>query len=333
MDVVLTAGQPRLPVDRGELSAALLAAFREAGQLPDTELADRADPYGDDLQLALYLCYELHYRSFEGVDDGWEWDPELLRLRAVMERQFFTALRAEAPPSDDVESALAPLLVDPVDGHGVSYFLKDHGELWQLREYAAQRSVYHLKEADPHLWVIPRLTGQAKASMMAVEFDELGGGHAERMHATLFANLMADLGLDPAYGGYVDAASAEMLATANVMSMFALHRSLRGALVGHFAALEITSSPSSRRIVQAMERLGAGPDAVRFYAEHVEADAVHEQVARHGIIGGLLAAEPELAADVVFGISATQFLGGRLADQLIGAWSADRTSLRVPLRA
>lgn len=29
----------------------------------------------DDLQLALYLCYELHYRGFAGVDPAWEWSP------------------------------------------------------------------------------------------------------------------------------------------------------------------------------------------------------------------------------------------------------------------
>jgi len=331
MDVLMTSTRPRLPAHRGDLSAGVLGALRGSGKLPDTALADRADPYGEDLHLALHVCYELHYRGFDEVRDGWEWDPELLRLRAAMEGRFLAALRSDAPRADDVESALAGMLVDPVDGHGVSYFLKDHGELWHLREYAAQRSLYHLKEADPHLWVIPRLTGRAKASMMAVQFDEFGGGHPERMHATLFANLMTDLGLDPSYGRYLDAGSAEVLATGNVMSLFGLHRSLRGALAGHFAALEVTSSPGSRRIVQAMKRLGAGPAAILFYAEHIEADAVHEQIARHDIVGGLLAEEPDLAADAAFGAAATGFLEERLTDHLISAWDAGRSSLRVPL--
>ncbi|MDX6603415.1 MAG: hypothetical protein QOF13_2617, partial [Solirubrobacterales bacterium] len=49
----------------------------------------------DDLQLALYLCFELHYRSFPSVDDEWEWSPGLLAIRAVLERAFFTALKPE----------------------------------------------------------------------------------------------------------------------------------------------------------------------------------------------------------------------------------------------
>jgi len=40
-----------------------------------------ADPYGLDLQLALHVCYELHYRGFAQVDDRWEWDGGLLHLR------------------------------------------------------------------------------------------------------------------------------------------------------------------------------------------------------------------------------------------------------------
>ncbi|WP_345483041.1 iron-containing redox enzyme family protein, partial [Actinopolymorpha pittospori] len=65
---------------------------------------------------------------------------------------------------------------------------------------------------------------------------------------------------------------------------------------------------------------------------HVEADAVHEQVMRHDVIGDLLGREPDLTPDVIFGIDATSFLEDRLADQLLGAWRAGRTSLLQPIR-
>jgi hypothetical protein len=167
--------------------------------------------------------------------------------------------------------------------------------------------------------------------MAAVEFDEYGGGRPDRVHARLFADLMTDLGLDTTYGHYLDAASAEVLATVNLMSLFGLHRSLRGALVGHFAAVEITSSPGSRRLAEAMRRTGAGPAAEFFYDEHVEADAVHEQVVRHDVIGGLLEEEPQLAPDVAFGIDATGLVEDRFAARLLADWNAGRSSLRTPL--
>jgi hypothetical protein len=324
---------PQLPTARGPVSEAVGAHLLGTGPLPSPEAVAAAPVYGDDLQLALYQCYELHYRGFAGVRPDLEWDPALLGVRAGLERRFLAALRADTPVHDSVADAVGALLVEPVHGEGVSHFLRDEGALWQVREYAAQRSLYHLKEADPHAWVLPRLWGRAKAAMAAVEFDEWGGGRADRVHARLFADLMTDLDLDTAYGAHLDAASAESLATVNMMSLFGLHRSLRGALVGHFAAVEITSSPGSRRLAEAMRRTGAGPAAEHFYDEHVEADAVHEQIVRHEVIDGLLEQEPRLAADVVFGIDATGYLEDRLGDRLLADWRAGRSSLRTPLPA
>lgn len=329
-----TAAAPRLVEGRGELSRAVTEALRSGGTPRfSTAAVLAADPWGEDLQLALYLLYELHYRGFEGVDDAREWDPDLLRLRQAVEARFLHALHTELSDAPrTVADAFAPLLVEPVDLSGsLSRHLETDGELWQLREYATLRSLYHLKEADPHAWVIPRLTGRAKAAMVAIEYDEFGAGRADRIHAQLFADLMADLSLDPTYGRYLDHAPAPLLATVNLMSLFGLHRALRGALVGHFACVEVTSSPGSRRLAKAMRRCGAGPAAEHFYTEHVEADAVHEQVVRHEVIGGLLADEPALEADIAFGCAATVLLEDRLADHIRAEWAQGRSALRRPL--
>ena len=322
-----------LPAPRGPLSAAVIAAMAQSPtpeQLASPNV-EQADPYGEDVALALYTCYELHYRGFTGVDPVWEWEPRLLGLRAAMEGVFLAALRSDIGDGDDVTTALDALLVEQVPGNGVSHYLRKHAQWWQMREYIVHRSVYHLKEADPHAWVIPRLQGQAKASLVAVEFDEFGGGRGERIHAQLFADLMAAVGLSPNYLHYLDDVPAPAIAIVNLMSMFGLHRRLRGALVGHFAAAEVTTSPSAQRITQALERLGAGPECTLFFTEHIEADAVHEQVLRRDVIGDLLAREPHLAADVVFGIAATELLEARLADHLLDAWRAGATSLHRPL--
>jgi hypothetical protein len=323
-----------LPAARGDLSARVIEALRR-GPLRAGEMSVRgardAEPYGDDLQLALYLCYELHYRGIAGVSDSWEWNPALLELRGALEARFLGALRADVQTHPDVDSALDSLLVEPVNGTGLSHFLRDEGQLWQLQEYAAARSLYHLKEADPEAWAIPRLTGRAKAGLVAVEYDEYGAGRADRIHAKLYADLMTDLDLDNRYGHYIESGPAQMLAVVNLMSVFGLHRSLRGALAGHYATVEVTSSPTCRRIAEAMKRAGAGPAAVHFYTEHVEADAVHEQLVRREVIGGLLKDEPELEADVVFGIDATAWVEDRFGAALLSAWREGRSSLRVPL--
>jgi hypothetical protein len=285
-----------------------------------------ADPFGDDLAVALHTCYEMHYQGLAGVAAEVEWSPAVLVFRRELERVFERALRDSVKIDEDVAGALDELLVEPVPGNGVSHFLRDEGEWWHLREYVVHRSIYHHKEADPHAWVIPRLWGRAKAALVAVEFDEFGGGHGDRVHAELYRGLMAACDLDVGYLSYFDDVPAPMIAVVNMMSLFGLHRRLRGAMVGHFAAAEITTAPSAGRMVKAIERLGGDP---HFFAEHVEADAVHEQVLRHDVIGDLLDREPDLAADVVFGVRATEFLEARFAEHVLASWRWGTTSLRA----
>ncbi|MFD1813638.1 iron-containing redox enzyme family protein [Rhodococcus gannanensis] len=318
-----------LPMPRGPVSCRVIATLADgsAGSMRADSGLGHADPLGGDLQLALHVCYELHYRGFVGVDPDWEWDPELIRLRGDMERRFLRCLRAEVAGGSDADAELDAVSVAEAGEGSVAAYLRDHGSWDQMREYFAHRSIYHLKEADPLAWAIPRLHGPPKAAFVAVEFDEFGGGDGERMHSRLFSDLLRAAELDSSYLGYLDDVPPETLATVNLVSLFGLHRGLRGALVGHFATAEATTPPSAKALVAALERMSAPAECVRFYAEHVEADAVHEQVLRRDVVGGLLDAEPELAADVVFGIQATELLEGRLAAHLLHAWSGGASSL------
>jgi Iron-containing redox enzyme len=333
-----TLVEPQLPDARGPLSLAVLSQLTE--HVPHHHLArieaslGDSDPYGIDLQLTLYVCYELHYRGFARVDPRWEWNAGLLHLRGQLENAFLAAVRqqvGEIGPDERSADEMDRLSVEPIEGTGPSYYLRDQGDWEQMREYFALRSLYHLKEGDPHAWAIPRLTGQAKASFVAVEFDEYGGGRGSKVHQQLFADLLDAAGLDSSYLGYLNDVPADALAVVNLMSLFGLHRELRGSAIGHFASTEITSSPGSGRLVEALERMGAPEPCIGFYREHVEADAVHEQVVRTDVVGDMVAREPHLERDVVFGIRARDLIEDRLATHLMECWTTGRTSLRRPL--
>jgi hypothetical protein len=321
----------RLPEPRGPLTEALFAALTSVPDAAVKVPRPGAIWLDDDLQLALYTCYELHYRGFEGVSAGWEWQPELLAARAGLEEVFMAGVQDELGEVHPVHEQVEAMLVEPVHGTGVSYRLLERGQRWQAREYLVHRSMYHLKEADPQAWVIPRLHGAAQAALVAVEFDEYGSGRADAAHSRLFAEMMADFDLDPAYGCYLDAVTGHSLAVVNLMSLFALHRAHRGALIGQFARVEITSSPSSRRLAEAFAALGAGPAGVRFYEEHIEADALHEQLIRHDVIDTLLREEPALETDIAFGIAASALVDDRLGAHLQRSWDQSSSSLRTPL--
>lgn len=314
---------------RGPLSWAVISALatRRPGGMPPPPDTTHADPLGGDLQLALQVCYELHYRGFRDVDPNWEWDPDLIRVRNAAEARFLDCLRSEVDGGTDPDAALDAVTLAEAGADSVAGHLRDRGTWEEMREYFAHRSIYHLKEADPLAWAIPRLSGAPKAAFVAVEFDEFGGGRPERVHARLFEDLLRAANLDHGYLGYLDDVPPETLATVNLVSMFGLHRDLRGALVGHFATAETTTPPSARALVAALDRMDAPEECVRFYAEHVEADAVHEQVLRHEVVGGLIAAEPELAADVVFGVQATTLLEDRLSHRLLECWRKGSSSL------
>jgi hypothetical protein len=325
-----------MPDPRGPVSELLLAELkRDVHALPSRE-PPPANPLSDeDLHLALYLCYELHYRGLPAVDDRWEWEPSLLALRRSLEDVFETGLRAAvaAPAATAPEAMDVALraLVDADDAPSVSSYLERDGTAEELFEFVVHRSAYHLKEADPHTWAIPRLSGPPKAALVEVQADEYGGGRPHRVHAQLFANTMDALGLDSSYGAYLDHIPGVTLATVNLMSFFGLHRRLRGSIAGHLAFFEMTSSVPNRRYADALRRHGFRVTATEFFDEHVEADAVHENVAAVDLGGGLARQDRRLGADVLWGAAAARELDGRWAHHLMGAWGDGRSSLRVPL--
>jgi hypothetical protein len=320
----------KLPSARGPVSAGLIGALGGSGSgLPLGVLPDG----DDDLHLALFVCYELAYRGWDGVDDRWEWNPGLISLRGALEERFEAGLHDLAGPPATTDPATVPArlaeIVAADDGPSLSGYLRSRATYEQFREFVMHRSVYHLREADPHTWAIPRLSGRPKAALLEIQIDEYGGGVVERMHQELFKQTMRWFSLDLTYGGYVAAADTATLANNNLMSLFGLHRRHRGALIGHLAAYEMSSSLPNRSYATGLRRLGGGRAATAFYDEHVEADAVHEQIAAHDLCGSFAAAEPELAGDVLFGARCALALDARWATGLLDAWAAGRSALHA----
>lgn len=329
----------RLPEARGPLTDELLTALGQpagsvrlfgAGLALDKPAATLTD---DDLQLGLWTCYELHYAGFEDAEPGWEWDPELMSWTRALEARFESALRNcvavfPTPAGDPIASRLRAL-IDADSGPQLARYLQSGATVEQFREFVTHRSIYHLKEADPHSWAIPRLRGKAKAALVEIQSDEYGSGSASRMHSELFRTTMRGLGLSDSYGHYLNRVPGVTLAVSNLMSYFGLHRQHRGALVGHLAAFEMTSSAPNRRYGKGLRRLGGDAATTQFYDEHVTADALHEQLAAHDLCGSLVADEPELANDILFGAACALHLDSLFAGHLLRCWATEASSLRT----
>ncbi|ADG73380.1 conserved hypothetical protein [Cellulomonas flavigena DSM 20109] len=345
----LTAGPQSpmpLPTPRGPVSDTLLrvlAGTTEPAALHEEVAGVLAAPTGswlehDDVQLTLTCMYELHYRGLDGVDDDWEWQPDVLAARAELERAVEAELRERVRvdvPVDTSAGAVAQTLFALAaadDGPSMSRWIARRAQRRHLEELLVHRSLYQLKEADPHTWSVPRLGGAPKVALMEIQSDEYGAGDPERQHAALFAQAMRGLGLDDTYGRYVDHVPAITLAHPNVMSMLGLHRRLRGAIVGHLAAFEMTSSIPNRLYGNGMRRVGLGEDVTEYFDEHVEADAVHEQIAGRDMAGRLVEQDPRLGGDVMWGAAVCLALDGWWAQHVLERWEAGEPSLREPLR-
>jgi hypothetical protein len=335
----------QIPSPRGPLSRGVIRSLT-TGSPPDTaELSALAREVpreellrDDDLHLALWVLYELHYGGFDGVDPGREWDPELIRLRGVLEGLFETELRRAAEPHvRTARAADGPLaerlfaLAAGFEGVPVARFVQREASLEQFREFMVHRSVYHLKESDPHSWVIPRITGGPKAALVELQYDEYGGGRPARLHATMFGDSLAGCGLDRTYGAYLDLVPGPTLASNNAMSLLGLNRRLRGAAMGHLGAFEATSSLPCRKYAGGVRRLGLPEVVAAYFDEHVEADAVHEQVALRDICEGLVASGQATEDDVVLGAAVCLLMDDVAGAPMLAAWQQGRSSLRAPL--
>jgi hypothetical protein len=311
------------PKGRGSLSEVLFELMRTSA--PTFGPALRTLPDDDeDLHITLWALYELHYRGFDDVSDDLEWHPELIDLRRSLENSFEQVLR-DRWQDNSPEGDFAETLFEYVEGHdGASLAAHIHREAdaEQALELLRMRSIYHLKESDPTAWVIPRLPNRTKAALMELQFDEYGCGDPDRLHAELFARGMNLSGLRSEYGAYIDDVPLEVLEQNNAMSLFGLHRRFRGAALGHLAAFEITSSIPSRKMAQGFARLGLPAEMIGYYTEHVEADAVHEQLAVRTICGSLVEEEPSVRDDVFFGAFSCLDLEDRFARRMLAEWAA-----------
>ena len=310
-----------VPTPRGSLSEHVFGALRSG---TTSELSNALEPDGPaDAQVTLWALYELHHRSFEDVSDELEWDPDLLRVRRRLEANLEATLRArtpQLPEPDDFAQTFFDFVANH-EGPSLSSHMHRSATTSQVHEFLRHKTIYHLKESDHTTWVIPRLSDPVKAAVMELQYDEYGAGDPNRLHATLFARGLEASGLCSAYGAYIDEVPVEVLEQNNTMSLFGLNRRLRAASLGFLAAFEATSSIPSRRIAQGLRRLEFPAEMIEYYTEHVEADAVHEQLAVRTICGTLLNEEPSLREDVFFGAWTSMDLEDRYADLMLRKWA------------
>jgi hypothetical protein len=199
----------QLPRPRGPMTVALLDYLRRD---PASTRVDPArltwsgattDAATDhDLQLALWLVYELPFRGLAGVDDAWEWHRGLAEVIEEWEDLLLDAL-----VSVTMNTSMAAALRIAADDQTLVA-----GSLDQFRELLVHRSVCYLREADPPTYGFP-VAGAGKSAD--------------------FRSVLTEWGLSTRCGHYLNCVPGITLLTSNMISMFGRHRRFRAALAGH----------------------------------------------------------------------------------------------------
>ena len=152
----------RLPAPRGHMSSALVAALRRR-PVPRPALlvsgGTREIFVDDDLQLSLWICYELRMRGFDDVHPAWEDHPALAQFHAALEELWESGLRSLT------ESTQPAVLSDEGTAE-----LRKHHAFWQPRR--EMRSVLRDIQGDAY------------------------GARSSRAHSVLFTVTLRDV--DPA---------------------------------------------------------------------------------------------------------------------------------------
>lgn len=366
--------QPRGPLSQWAIRRIFIGSDSPVPPVPV------GDGFSDDLQLALYLTYEIHYSDHKFLVEN-EWDPRLIEFRTKLEYEFerelvratqaletaetfdvTQPLEAPAPSPGPVgtgaigseESVTSPGVAGslgpnhatpslddlPVADNGtypplnpahspygaavqetpvsqriydvmhsdttapLSLFMEHHGTLEDFQRYLKHRSLYQLKEADPHTLGIPHATGLAKQWLMKIQAGEYGVDEEDRvMHSTLFAKTMADCGLKSAQNVYINEVTSCAFILSNVLSLFAFNRRLTPALFGHLAGVETTSVEPMTGYFHAAQRLGLSKTAQQFFKVHTLADVEHEQWGFQ-MVDQLATQDPSVSDLIVFGAQA-----------------------------
>jgi hypothetical protein len=288
-----------LPTPRGPISEFLFAELELGLHEISVRPAVRDDPIeGDDLHLALFVCYELHARGFEGIDGRWEWEPSLLSLRGALEERFEHALCCAVGPihvdgrtvveaidraRTELDSVRAGMHLDPI---------RARTDL----ELRLLRAPLRTAQADAYAFGILRLPVPAQRHLPAIGSEARNGRVGPRLAGEPETHGWTERGTRPTE--HLARLPGIALAEANLASLFGLHRRHRGALAGHAILAGLSA--------------GGGRKLRRSCAELAEA---------------VLDAEPELAADLVFGARAAIELERRFRQLTTDRWGRGASPL------
>lgn len=261
----------------GSLSNRLETALADAGS--GLEVVAGAEPADwRDLLLTLSTIHDLHFAPLDALDgrERFQHHPAVARLKWRLEEDLVAELDRRdrttgwaLPPSPAAAMraiaarGLVPAVYDwlasTADRSEIVAFLSlEGGPDGGFDDLVAACQI--------------GLDGTAKLELARNYWDEMGNGRLARVHTELHRKLSRSLALT---GPPRERQPVEALERSALTGLLATNRWLQPELLGALGLLELQAGPRCRRVVTALTRVGAGEDALDFYAEHAAVDPRH----------------------------------------------------------
>lgn len=268
---------------------------------PD-ELAS-AEPQGRfDAMCALMRIYDLWTAPLDELQGLEEYQnhPAIAALKARLEAPFLATLdgwaAAAGPVPADTCAALRRIVRDSDDG--IYEWLATSSDWDQLVHFLAIEGGPDGGFDDLVALCQVGVVGPAKVVLGANYWDEMGRGDPTAVHTTLHERLVSAIAM-PSIPRTELPLSALYRSALN--GLLATNRSLQPEMIGALGLLEVQAGPRCRRVLQALERLGAPADAFPFYQEHAETDPRHGKEWLDGAVRPLVEQYPAWGPRIVRG--------------------------------
>ena len=272
-----------------------------------------------DAMDALLGVYDLWNAPLSGADgrERFQNHPAVAALKWRLEEPFLALLEkwtsGGGPSSADAGAALRRIARR--DDDGVYDWLATSADDHQLRSFLAMEGGPDAGFDDLVATCQVGLAEGPKLVMGANYWDEMGCGRLDEVHTVLHDRMVAALDLPRIPRAQLPQSSLDRTA---LNGLLATNRWLQPELVGALGLLELQAGPRCRKVVQALARLGAPPDALPFYEEHATTDPRHGKEWLDGVVAPLVEAFPSWGPRIVRGAEWRAEVNARLfADALV----------------
>ena len=241
-------------------------------------LADAAPHDWRDLLLSLSVIHDLHTAPLDRLGGGerYQHHPAVARLKWELEDAFLAEVtrRDQAERWDLPDGVAAAVRAIGVRGlvPDLYEWLAEAADADEIAEFLSIEGGPDGGFDDLVAACQIGLDGAPKLELARNYWDEMGNGSPARVHTELHRKLTASLGLicPPREERPVAALERSVLS-----GVLATNRRLQPEMLGALGLLELQAGPRCRKVVAALERIGAGEEALDFYVEHATVDPRH----------------------------------------------------------